>query len=222
MKKKSTSQLRHDVASTRKLSVSAFFNLRVLIASVFCLGAVFVVLGAAGIYSGSAEAQPANQAQPQSGAPTLVRMIGPVSQDQDLRSLPYIPPAPEIEERRLTRHPHPEVGGPSPSQTSGFARFQSLLKGLLAPVPTMPAPLLTFDGMNAAQSGCGCLPPDSDGDVGPNHYVNTVNNSIKIFDKSGNPLNGPQRHHLQFIVLSAGGRHSLRLEPKQGRPFCFL
>ena len=54
----------------------------------------------------------------------------------------------------------------------------------------MPGPVLTFDGMNAAQSGCNCLPSDSDGDVGPNNYVNVVNTSIKIFDKSGNPLNG--------------------------------
>ena len=44
--------------------------------------------------------------------------------------------------------------------------------------------------MNSTQSGCGCLPPDSDGDVGPNHYINSVNSSIKIFDKLGNALNG--------------------------------
>jgi len=35
-----------------------------------------------------------------------------------------------------------------------------------------------------------CVCPDTDGDVGPNHYVQSVNSSIKIFDKSGNPLNG--------------------------------
>jgi len=61
---------------------------------------------------------------------------------------------------------------------------------VLTPIPNMPSPILTFAGMNSTQSGCGCLPPDSDGDVGPNHYVNSVNSSIKIFDKSGNPLNG--------------------------------
>ena len=52
----------------------------------------------------------------------------------------------------------------------------------------MPGPLLTFDGISAAQSGCGCFPPDSNGDVGPNHYVNAVNSSFRVFDKSGNPL----------------------------------
>ena len=141
-----------------------------------------------GIYSDSAEAQATTPAQPGSGLPTLVRMVGPVRLDQDLRSLPYIPASEEIEERRLTRHPRPDTGAPPP--ISGFARFQSLLEGALAPVPAMPGPVLTFDGMSAAQSGCLCLPPDSDGDVGLNHYVSVVNTSIKIFDKSGNPLLG--------------------------------
>ena len=175
MKQKSTSQ-------------SAFFNLRVLIASLFCLAGIFTLLLAAGIYSDSAKAQGTTPAQHSSGLPTLVRMVGPVHQDQDLRSLPYIPQSSEIEERRLTRHPRPETGGPPP--ISGFAQFQSVLEEVLAPVPAMPGPVLAFDGMNAAQSSCGCLPSDSDGDVGPNHYVNVVNTSIKIFDKSGNPLNG--------------------------------
>jgi hypothetical protein len=44
--------------------------------------------------------------------------------------------------------------------------------------------------MNSTQSGCGCLPPDTHGDVGPNHYIQSVNSSIKIFDKSGTALNG--------------------------------
>jgi S-layer homology domain len=147
-----------------------------------------MVLLALGIYSESAKAQGTTPAQPGSARPTVVRMVGPVHLDQDLRSLPYIPPSAEVEERRLTRYPHPETGGPPP--ISGFARFQSLLEEVLAPVPAMPPPVLTFDGMNAAQSGCSCLPPDTVGDVGPNHYVEAVNSSIKIFDKSGNPLNG--------------------------------
>src|SRR3954454_15238901 len=58
------------------------------------------------------------------------------------------------------------------------------------PIPTIPAPTQTFAGMNSVQSGCGCLPPDTDGDVGPNHYIQSVNSSIKIFDKAGNALNG--------------------------------
>lgn len=37
----------------------------------------------------------------------------------------------------------------------------------------------------------GYLPPDTQGDVGLNHYVQVVNSSFQIFDKSGNSVYGP-------------------------------
>ena len=165
-------------------SRSAFFNLRVLIASVFCLAAIFTCCSPREFTP-----TPPKHRRPRRHNPSPVpvgAVVGPVHQDQDLRSLPYIPQSSEIEERRLTRHPRPETGEPQP--ISGFARFQSLLEEVLAPVPAMPGPVLTFDGMNAAQSSCSCLPPDSDGDVGPNHYIKVVNTSFRVFDKYGNPL----------------------------------
>src|ERR1044072_4586912 len=46
---------------------------------------------------------------PKKPVPDVVRMIGPVSQDRDLRDLPYIPPTPrEEEEKRLPRPPPKE------------------------------------------------------------------------------------------------------------------
>ena len=126
--------------------------------------------------------------QPDRPMPDVVRLVGAVIQNQDLRSLPYVAPNAEIEEKRLTRYPHPEI--PSSTNQSDFPRFETLVKQIITPAATMPAPVLTFDGMNSSQSGCMCLPPDTDGDVGPNHYVQSVNSSIKIFDKNGNPLNG--------------------------------
>jgi hypothetical protein len=63
----------------------------------------------------------------------------------------------------------------------------------------MPPPLLTFEGHN---NTCGCAPPDSEGDVGPNHYVEAVNESIKIFDKSGNTLSGPTSYNSFFSALT--------------------
>ena len=75
---------------------------------------------------------------------------------------------------------------------------------MLTPIPNMPRPLLTFAGMNSTQSGCGCLPPDSDGDVGPNHYINSVNSSIKIFDKLGNALNGTNGTTYNSFFSGAG------------------
>src|SRR5215204_7141741 len=54
----------------------------------------------------------AQQGAPQRPVPDVVRMVGPISQDKDLRDLPYIPPTPrEEEEKRLMRHPPKESAG---------------------------------------------------------------------------------------------------------------
>ena len=50
-----------------------------------------------------------------------------------------------------------------------------------------PALGFSFDGI----SSTGYVPPDTVGDVGPNHYVQMVNSSFSIFDKTGNLLTGP-------------------------------
>src|SRR5205085_1645662 len=68
-------------------------------------------------------------------------------------------------------------------------------------------PIATFAGMNSSQSGCSCLPPDTHGDIGPNHYIQSVNSSIKIFDKNGNALNGPNgtTYNSFFSALTTSG-----------------
>ncbi|HEY2681760.1 MAG TPA: hypothetical protein VGI59_10600, partial [Candidatus Udaeobacter sp.] len=140
--------------------------------------------------------------------PDVVALVGPVSQDLDLRTLPYIPVNGEEDEVRLIRHPFPLAGGAvhQPPSNPGGQFTQQLMQRVLAPIPNMPSPIQTFAGMNSTQSGCGCLPPDSDGDVGPNHYINSVNSSIKIFDKLGNPLNGTNgtTYNSFFSALGAG------------------
>jgi hypothetical protein len=129
---------------------------------------------------------PGTGPQPDIQTPDVVALVGPVSQDLDLRSLKYVAPNSEEEEIPRRRHPFPLAGG----QIQQAPFTQQLMERVLAPIPNMPSPILTFAGMNSTQSACLCLPPDSDGDVGPNHYINSVNSSIKIFDKLGNPLNG--------------------------------
>ncbi len=52
----------------------------------------------------------------------------------------------------------------------------------------MPAPLTNFAGINNRN---GVYPPDTTGDVGPNHFVQWVNLSYQIFNKSGASLLGP-------------------------------
>ena len=178
-----------EVFTRRRLGEGGFFNLRVLIATVFCLAGIFFALTGAGLYLGSSKAQA--QSGPAStmpvtanspNAPDVVQLVGPVRLDQDLRSLPYIPPTPQILKERPTLHSFPLSGGPARSETSAFPRSQSVLEKIFRPVPTMPLPLLQFDGINAAQ-GNG-VPPDTNGDVGPNHYVQSVNDSYRVFDKT--------------------------------------
>ncbi len=69
--------------------------------------------------------------------------------------------------------------------------------------PLLPAPIATYPGITSAQSGCGCLPPDTQGDVGPNHYIQNVNSRIKILDKSGTQLLAPTTFNTFFAALGA-------------------
>src|ERR1700730_10509670 len=140
MKKKATSQ-------------SAFFNLRILTAALFCLLGIAVALFAQG--KGTKQTQQinrstTNQDAPVTQTPEVTRMVGPVILTQDLRKLPYVAPNPEFEERVLTRYPHGTeqtggTGAPAAYGTSGLKYVQALLKNMWRPA-TMPPPLLTFEG----------------------------------------------------------------------------
>ncbi len=184
MKKKSTSK-------------SAFFNLRVLIASVLCFFGVFVALLGMGAFSnlfaqtkGPKQTRAAGrQDAPGTQTPEVTQMIGPVVVNADLRDLPVVPPGPKIVRPLLKPGLHGKGTRTESEGTSAFPQFQSLLGKIFRPVPNMPPPLLTFDGISSADSFCGCEPPDTIGDVGPNHYVETNNISIKVYrSQPGRPL----------------------------------
>lgn len=77
-------------------------------------------------------------------------------------------------------------------------------------VPTIDAAVAgtTFEGINQA-GGCGnCAPPDTNGDVGPNHYVQTVNSSFAIYSKTGTKLYGPAA--INTIWTGFGGQCQTR------------
>lgn len=71
----------------------------------------------------------------------------------------------------------------------------------------MPTPSLTFNGAsqtdNAAQGIGAVLPPDTDGEFGPNHYVSSVNLVYKIFNKNGTVAAGPFKTSDLFTGLPA-------------------
>src|SRR5262245_4518301 len=210
MKKKSTSK-------------SAFFNLRILVASVLCLFGIAVALFAQGNRSKQTQQNTrsgARQDAPGTQKPEVTQMIGPVVVNANLRDLPVFPPGPKIDRPLLKPGLHgAAIQAGSEKENSAFPQFQSLLGKIFHPVPNMPPPLLTFDGISSAESFCGCEPPDTIGDVGPNHYVETNNSSIKVFDKSGNTLLAAVSFDTFFAPLGAGTPCGTGLN--QGDPYSF-
>ena len=225
MKKKSTSQ---SAPARRSLGEGGFFNLRVLIGAVFCFTGLAVALFGAGLFAqgkGTKQTQQTtqsrnNQDAPGTQRPEVTQMVGPGRIDQDLRSLPHVPSGPKIDRPLLKPGLHGTGARTESEETSAFPQFQSLLGEIFRPVPNMPPPLLTFDGINSAQSMCGCIPPDTIGDVGPNHYVETTNTAIKIFDKSGNTLLAAVSFDTFFAPLGGGTPCGTRSQP--GRPLQLL
>ena len=85
-------------------------------------------------------------------------------------------------------HPPLPIRAPfTPPQLPVHDAVQQTIMGAVA----MAAPIQTFEGMNQAD-GCGsCIPPDPNGAVGPNHYVEMVNSSYSVYSKTGTRLVGP-------------------------------
>jgi Carboxypeptidase regulatory-like domain len=116
--------------------------------------------------------------------PIESRLVKANSFDGDLRNLPTVEP--EKFERPEREQPEPSpmtLGGGNPTEEGA---------PVSAPQPGAPAPppLQTFEGMNFAANGNG-HPPDTNGDVGPNHYIQTINTSIGIYNKNGTVAAGP-------------------------------
>ena len=82
--------------------------------------------------------------------------------------------------------------GPIATDT-GYAG-DGALQTTLAP-PAIPAPLQSFDGLSNQDNfgifGFRVNPPDPNGEVGPNNYVEMINLVFGVYDKSGNLLLGP-------------------------------
>jgi List-Bact-rpt repeat protein len=85
---------------------------------------------------------------------------------------------------------NPRRGHPLPLPFGKPRVPDSLVPATLAPAVAQgtPAPTTSFDGLGSTFF----VPPDPNGDVGPDHYVQTVNAEFAIFDKStGALLAGP-------------------------------
>src|SRR5690349_7548676 len=69
-------------------------------------------------------------------------------------------------------------------------------------VSLLGPPTVSFEGV--AQRN-GALPPDVNGDVGPNHYVQWINLSLAVFDKAGNIVAGPMNGNTLFAGFTGAG-----------------
>jgi len=69
----------------------------------------------------------------------------------------------------------------------------------------MPSPILTFDGI---ANLCGCYPPDTEGDVGPNHYMEWVNLHYAVYTKAGAQVVPPTTGNTIFTGTPFCGSHN--------------
>jgi hypothetical protein len=192
---------------------AAFFRLRTLFGLAISLtGVSLAVIGFAANPAATTQTRSVASNSQRPGVAEVHRIVGPVSLNRDLRTLRYIPQSGESEEDvRLTRHPRHLGGVPE--------KFDPVKAVRQAMQPsTMPTPLATYAGIGRANSGCSCLPPDTNGDVGPNHYIQAVNVSFTILDKNGNTLVGPTTYNSLFSLM---GATPCGLNQNQGDPVVF-
>ena len=110
---------------------------------------------------------------------------------RDLPVKPAGPPKLPFEIPNKVRFQPPRAG----ETGSGPDPLVEVTVGPTTSALTTPGPLLSFDGTsdddNAAVVGGRVVPPDTNGDVGPNHYIQMNNLVFEIFDKSGTSVFGP-------------------------------
>jgi hypothetical protein len=126
--------------------------------------------------------------------PAYARAVG-FAESKPVRSLPSAKSiaggtrgALDIEEDEEHEKNVEEVRPRGGAKGSLDAALQATPK-LKAPT-ALPTPSLTFDGIMGTDVNPTRppVPPDTNGDVGPRHYVQTVNVLVGIWDKSGNLL----------------------------------
>ena len=79
--------------------------------------------------------------------------------------------------------------GPLPTLPTPQARPDTVVQSALMAPSKMPATGANWEGINFAVSGTST--PDTNGAVGPNHYIQIVNVQLQVWDKKGAPLLGP-------------------------------
>ena len=115
--------------------------------------------------------------------PNVYQPVAPQVLDTNMRALAAETEAPTWSEGdpvRTVEDLREQMGPTEPVRGPGALRA-------FAPPAMAPVAGVNFEGIPAT----GVLPPDTVGDVGPNHFIQMVNSAFAISDKSGNLLAGP-------------------------------
>ena len=97
---------------------------------------------------------------------------------------------------RIERRDHGTYGGARNARTPEDKRLRESLSAMTR---EKGAPRVNVFGIPST----GIIPPDVGGDVGPKHFIQTVNAAFAVFDKEGNLLAGPA--NLNALWTGAGG-----------------
>ncbi len=167
----------------------AFTHVRIMIAVLLVLSALALAFLS---ISPPAVAQPTARTQPLT--PTFYKPVAfdvsPAVRDLPRVARPRTFPPDTILEMRPERR---ESEGPHARRVKGHNADGALQ--LFKPTPTIPAPLLTFEGLSNQDNfnifGFRVNPPDPNGEVGRNNYVEMINLVFGVYDKAGNLLAGP-------------------------------
>ena len=111
--------------------------------------------------------------------PFVEQSANPFVYDGDLKDLPLD----EGTQAEILQVPLKYVPGTEPKGASTtIANWHDTVAQTVPGIGLMPSPMKNFPGMSMSAGGAG-WPPDTNGDVGPEHYIQTVNTSIAIYDK---------------------------------------
>jgi hypothetical protein len=127
-------------------------------------------------------------------------------------------------ERKPKTPGKPFLGANAKGLALAKARAGKTGTGSAAPAPSPGALAGLFNGTNqpgvtAADEGFCCTPPDATGSIGPNHYVEFINTTIAVYDRSLNPLSSQD----MASFVGAGGLNvsdpQVQWDPRSGRWF---
>ena len=142
---------------------------------------------------GTVEVEVGQSDGPTISGPIISEPIYPAVRNIDVRELPQV--GPTVKDRLLPEHERPgREGAESEAEREAEEEAKREGRGEVAEVDDpvaqkslgtgeMPAPLSSFAGLDHQNWGAG-WPPDTNGDVGPVYYIQTVNTSIGIYTKT--------------------------------------